>query len=465
MNALRFSTRILLLVSLETGLVLTDSSKTEAQTFTTLRRFEPGDGSGPNGLIRSGNTLYGTALDGGTSGFGTVFKINTDGTHFVVLHDFTQPTNGVSFFNNDGVYPFARLIISGNTLFGTAAGGGTFGCGTVFKINADGTGFMTLHSFAGFEGEGVGPSGLVASGDTLYGTTFEGGTSDRGTLFSLGTGGTGFMTLHTFAGYPIDGAFPKSALIVSSNTLYGTTAYGGASGGGTVFAVNIDGTGFTNLYSFSSAIGRPGTNSDGVDLEAGLLLSGNTLYGTASGGGSEGGGTVFSLNTDGAGFTTLHSFTTPNPSVASSLILSGNTLYGTRDDAQFSANGTVFALKTDGTGFTVLHRFLESGLGPQGHPLTLFGNTLYGSAGGDSSIIFSISFFPRLTITQEAENVVLMWPTNCSGFDYTGYTLESTANLGFLNWSTNFPASAVINGQRTVTVPVTGAQQFFWLNQ
>src|SRR5437764_9305963 len=73
---------------------------------------------------------------------------------------------------------------------------------------------------------------------------------------------------------------------------------------------------FTTLHSFTATIstGPPNysyTNSDGAspnDL-GGLILSGNTLYGTAAGGGSSGIGTVFALNINGAGFTNLHSFT------------------------------------------------------------------------------------------------------------------------------------------------------------
>src|SRR5438093_1208527 len=101
---------------------------------------------------------------------------------------------------------------------------------------------------------------------------------------------------------------------------------------------------FTTLYSFSARIpytndvgGVFYTNSDGAGPGAGLLLSGNTLYGTASGGGSSGNGTVFAVNTDGTGFRTLHSFTAAScclysnfdgvfPETWSGLILEGNTL-------------------------------------------------------------------------------------------------------------------------------------------
>ena len=76
-----------------------------------------------------------------------------------------------------------------------------------------------------------------------------------------------------------------------------------------MFAVNTDGTGFTNLHSFTATLLADCTNSDGAIRMAGLILSGNTLYGTASDGGSSGNGTVFAVNTDGTGFTNLYSFT------------------------------------------------------------------------------------------------------------------------------------------------------------
>src|SRR5205823_13068801 len=104
------------------------------------------------------------------------------------------------------------------------------------------------------------------------------------------------LTLHSLA-YTSDGAFPHAGLILSGNTLYGTAESGGSSSAGTVFAVNTDGTGFTTLHSFTATSSDyPYTNGDGAAPRAGLILSGNTLYGTAVGGGSSGAGTVFSLS-------------------------------------------------------------------------------------------------------------------------------------------------------------------------
>src|SRR5258706_11376860 len=64
-----------------------------------------------------------------------------------------------------------------------------------------------------------------------------------------------FTTLHRFTGSITngsDGAIPYAGLISSGNILYGTAFFGGTSENGTVFAVNADGTGYTNLYSFSA---------------------------------------------------------------------------------------------------------------------------------------------------------------------------------------------------------------------
>src|ERR1035437_628709 len=165
--------------------------------------------------------------------------------------------------------------------------------------------FTNLHSFTG--SDGVNPyAGLILSGNTLYGTAFQGGSSGAGTVFAVNTNGTGFTNLHSF-NYS-DGANPQAGLILSGNTLYGAAYGGGSSGAGTVFAVHTDGTGFTNLYSFTAAPGSS-ANSDGAKRQAGLILSGNTLDGTAYYGGSSVNGTVFAVHTDGTGFTNLHSFT------------------------------------------------------------------------------------------------------------------------------------------------------------
>jgi uncharacterized repeat protein (TIGR03803 family) len=384
------------------------------------------------------------------------------------------------------------LVQSGNTLYGTAYGGGNWGFGTVFAVNTDGSGFTNLHNFNLYDGnDAAWPlAGLILSGNTLYGTA-GGGSSAFGTVFALNTDGTGFTNLHNFAemlGAPsyVDGGAPSGSLILSASTLYGTTRTGGtgpqhngAGGYGTVFALNTNGTGFTVLHSFTPLDNQYYTNSDGVRPQAGLVLSGDTLYGTAYQGGSSTYGTVFALNTNGTGFTNLHNFTLgdgANPQAP--LILSGNTLYGTAAGGSGGDHGAVFALNTNGMGFTTLYSFTAGSISypyitnsdgaDPGAGLILSGNTLYGTAiyGGISTVgtVFSLSLPPRLTVTLAGTNIVLSWPTNVAGLDYAGYGLQSTTNLdSSATWTTNLPAPVIIGSQNVLTNPISGPQQFYRL--
>jgi uncharacterized repeat protein (TIGR03803 family) len=161
--------------------------------------------------------------------------------------------------------------------------------------------------------------------------------------------------LYSFTGGN-DGGNPMAGLILSGNSLYGTTEYGGTNGSGTVFALNTNGTangtGYTNLYSFTALSGSASTNRDGANPMAGLVLSGNTLYGTEKSGGSSGVGTMFSIHTDGSGFTnySLSISTGDSSHPVAGFVLSGNTLYGTTANgggygyASGYGYGTVFSL-------------------------------------------------------------------------------------------------------------------------
>src|ERR1035437_8816202 len=112
-----------LLPALIAGLGLVLAGRVTAQNFTNLYNFTGFDGAEPKGrLILSGNTLYGTAQLGGSSGNGMVFAVNTKGTGFTNLHDFAVTSTNLSGVdtNSDGTYPSAGLMLLGNTLYGTA---------------------------------------------------------------------------------------------------------------------------------------------------------------------------------------------------------------------------------------------------------------------------------------------------------------------------------------------------------
>ncbi len=309
---------------------------TDGTGFTNLLNFylngqtqgvNPG-GNSSSTLVLSGNTLYGTT----DYSYGTIFAINTDGTGYTNLHVF-----------NDlgGTSPSPGLVLSGNTLYGTTQSAGAYDGAGVFKLNTDGSNFTNIYSFNDDNcNAGIQYSGLIISGNTLYGTMVYGGNvpgiNGDGTVFRINTDGSGFECIHVFTG--TDGRSPFGGLIQAGETLYGTTCYGGTSGLGTVYAVNTDGSGFTNLYSFSSASGWQPMGA--------LTLSQNILYGTTDAGGGFGYGTVFAINTDGTGFSKLYSIggCEYGSDANGGLILLGNTLYGTTPYGGVNEGGSVFAL-------------------------------------------------------------------------------------------------------------------------
>ena len=245
-----------------------------------------------------------------------------------------------------------------------------------------GQGFTNLHNFVFTNG--ISPlASLILSGNTLYGTTqnYGGGTGGGyGSVFKMGIDGSNFVALHIFSGFA-DGGSLNSGLVLTNGMLYGTATFGGASNYGCVFGISTNGTGLTNLYNFSPlSMDVPGTNSDGAYPLGGLVLVGDNLYGTANGGGSKGWGTVFAVGTNSTGFTNLHSlgFGDGQYPVAA-MILSGSTLYGT------TPAGKLYAMSTNGTGFTNFFTFSgpiqtnSGGSRPMGS-LLLSGNTVYGTA-------------------------------------------------------------------------------------
>jgi uncharacterized repeat protein (TIGR03803 family) len=460
------------------GLGLMSASRLAAQPFTTLYNFTGfNDGAFPfAGLILLGTNFYGTASEAGSGfdfpaiGTGTVFKVSTNGMVFTTLRGFTPVTSGS---NSGGSTPVAGLVLSGANLYGTTEYGGGSNQGVVFAVGTNGTGFTNLHSFRGSAGnDGAEPeAGLILSGTNLYGTTEMGGAFNQGTIFIGGTNGAGFTNLYNFTGGN-DGANPMAGLILSGANFYGTANAGGSSGFGTVFAVSTNGMVFTNLHSFTGG-------NDGGAPAAGLILSGGALYGTTTTGGSGGNGTIFAVNTNGTEIAVLHSFTAMSNTGTNSdgatpsagLILSGNILYGTASVGGSGGNGTVFQINTDGTSFIVLHSFTalnenftnSDGAMPYAG-LILSGGILYGtaSAGGssDDGTIFSFAAPPQLAIVLSGANVILTWTNPAPRF-----ILQFTTNLSPAAWYTNLPAPVVINGRNTVTNAISGTHQFYRLGQ
>jgi len=471
---IRALTRRLFFAALTVGMVVTSAGQVSAFPFTNLLNLAITNGTAPYaGLILAGSVLYGTAENyggGPGGGSGTVFRINPDGTGFTNLHAFSG--------SSDGGQVYAGLVLAGNILYGAAYSGGKFNSGTIFALNTNGTGFTNLYHFSAgatslpyTNSDGAYPSAaLILSGNTLFGTTTTGGTYGQGTVFRLNTNGTAFTNLYSFSALNpststnTDGAVPYSGLVISGSTLFGAAYEGGFSGCGSIFSLNTDGSGFTYLFNFNGG--------DGTGPYASLILSGNTLFGAALYGGSGEAGTLFRLNTNGSSFTNLHVFSstsganstnTDGATPYAALTLADNTLYGPTGAGGASGNGTLFQVNTDGTGFTTLYNFTAlntntstntDGAVPRGSIL-LSGDILFGTAntGGnsDGGTLFGFYLPPPLTITRSAAGVVLSWPANSAGF-----VLQSAPTATGIY--SNIPGAS-----SPYTNPITASPQFFRL--
>jgi uncharacterized repeat protein (TIGR03803 family) len=301
---------------------------------TVLHNFQAGaDGAFPvSGLMRGPDgDLFGTTVEGGASGHGTIFKLDTLGQESI-LHTFKI---------QDGSYPDAGLLrdAAGN-LYGATIEGGASNVGTVFMLSKtrDET---VLHSFTGGT-DGRFPysygSLLRDHAGNFYGATLAGGASDHGIVFRLDPAGKERI-LYNFTG-GTDGGYPYGGVVMDEKgNLYGTTYMGGAFGQGTVFKLTLAGK-ETVLYSFTGG-------TDGGNPTTRLLRDkkGN-LYGTTYYGGTANSGVVFKLDATHKQ-SVLHSFnySTDGGYPIARLIKDGaGNLYGTASAGGASDHGTVFKI-------------------------------------------------------------------------------------------------------------------------
>jgi uncharacterized repeat protein (TIGR03803 family) len=286
-------------------------------THSVLYSFTGGaDGGEPyKGVtLDAAGNLYGTAVTGGggvcEGGCGVAYELTNNGGSWTqtVIHQFQGA--------DDGQGPGARLTLDDNgNIYGMAPTGGENGMGTIYEMKPVKHGaykFKVLHAFTGADGIGGSAGALVLHDGALYGAATAGGANGEGSIYQLTQNKMGrwkFKLLYSFLGEP-DAGFPYGGLIFDAiGNIYGTTYYAGANDAGCVYELSPHKGAWKEkvLYSFTGGV-------DGAGSIANLNFdSAGNLYGTTSEGGADGDGVIFKLTPSGKHWmaSVAHSFSGP----------------------------------------------------------------------------------------------------------------------------------------------------------
>jgi len=302
--------------------------------ITVLGSFDGKSGNAPDGgvTLDSKGNLYGTTSQGGANNVGTVYEL-AKGSHTLTVLSHFNGKNGAASFSG------VTLDSRGN-LYGATSQGGAGSKGTVFELAEGSNRISTLASFNGKNGANP-PNGngiTLDSSDNLYGTTNKGGAGGYGTVYEIAKGSKTITTLASFNGK--NGAASFSGVTLDSRgNLFGTTAYGGAYNAGTVYEIAKGSNALTTLASFN---GKNGANPHG-----GITLdSRGNLYGTASQGGKNDRGTVYTIAKGSSVIVVLSFFNGTNGAIPFSSVTldSRGSLYGTTFGGGVNNNGVVYEI-------------------------------------------------------------------------------------------------------------------------
>ncbi len=228
--------------------------------------------------------------------------------------------------NLDGADPKGSLTFANGFLFGrtfttTTKGNGD---GIIFHVAPNGSGYTIDHLFTGTKPDGSEPlhNAMTLNGSVLYGTTLIGGQHDNGTIFSINDDGTGYSELYSFdkSALKNNGDMPASTFALSGGgVLFGMTSEGGhingPVGNGTIFSFDPSTSSYIRLHSFGGIKG--GSDPHGQPI---FDPTGAILYGMTQTGGKHNVGIVYSfklgtcspLTMCSGTLATLHTFTCPH---------------------------------------------------------------------------------------------------------------------------------------------------------
>jgi uncharacterized repeat protein (TIGR03803 family) len=378
-------------ILLMTVLIITTRAPAQEKILHNFGNGRDGGSPGSTLVFDAAGNLYGTTASGGEYGYGTVFELTPKagvGWSEKILYNFNK--------GGDGEDPGASIVFdSAGNLYGTTFAGGLYGYGTVFELTPEATGGWSQRILYNFNNNGTdgywpfyGP--IIDVVGNLYGTTYQGGLNDGGTVFELSPAAGGVWTetiLYSFNPNDGDGFYPAAGLVFDLvGSLYGTTSEGGTSGyGGTVFELSPAAGG-----KWTEKVLRDCDSGDGWDPKAGVVFdSAGNLYGTTQYlGSADGGGTVFRLTPNEDGTWTNRVLQNFN-SIGSDgfyplgLVLdSAGNLYGTTADGGSYSAGVAFRMSTNirGSEKILLNFGGKAGYGPLAGPILDSAGNLYGTA-------------------------------------------------------------------------------------
>lgn len=330
-----------------------------ATSTQPVHTFTGTNGDYPSGsLLDIGGVLWGMTANGGSANKGSIFKIDNNGTNFSSTYSFPiWPTN-----------PVGELLEYDDKLWGVTSGGGDNNYGAIYTMDREGKNMTVVYSFvapvAGPNGS-LPRGGLIQKAGMLYGITDLGGTTNQGTIFKIDPTDYTVTTLHSFT----SGGFNFSGLFEHLGNFYGV--YGGSSDK-VIFKIQPDGMGFQNLITL------PGFQSD-----ISLLYNGR-LWGT-----ERGSARVFYYDINAAEYNMVKDFTSTfdGSTEPPRLAQYQGRIYGVTHNDGSNSLGSIFSMDSDGNAFQSLHSFDGTeGSFPVGK-LVIIDDVIYGATrnGGNNN--------------------------------------------------------------------------------
>jgi uncharacterized repeat protein (TIGR03803 family) len=327
--------------------------------------------------------LYGLASSGGIGGNqGTLYKMNSNGTGFTVIHNFQSP---------DGWLPMGNVIQASNgKLYGCCHEGGDWASCTIWCFDRSTNTYEDVWDFDITNGD-FPKSGVVEGPDgQLWGAAHSGGTGYLGVIYSYNIGTDVYTPEYSFTN---NGHSPWAVPIFVGNTLYGTTYDDTSTHTGVIYSYNISTDTYVELHHFT---GLDGSNPYGNLFQA----SNGKLYGITYGGGANGQGVVYSYDLGTNTYTNIHDLTLAEGGSSTSSFSEGTNgkIYGMTQMGGTDNNGTIFSINLSNNAFAKVYDFvLANGANPRGDlrydaGSGLFFGTTY--AGGTNNLGTTFHFNP-----------------------------------------------------------------------